>query len=862
MSMDDTLWQEFAAESEEHLDTIERRLTSGPVLDRPGIDALFRAFHSVKGMSDALGAGGMKQLSHRCEDLLGAARAARASISGVVVDALLAAVDGLRTLRAQMLDAQHDGTPDAALLAQLAMLAEGGAVSAGPARKPTVRDGGADAALLGALASRLADAAPQLARLRQHADAVAVAEAQSIATSCDLLRLPRLAATLRRLAGLSGTAALPVLGQLRRQVQLVAERSGEDAGAALLCAMPEGEAEKAMRPALAGLAVRLEAVVAGSSADAPAAVAEARDAAAIAAALGLDHAEAVLLRIEELVDRASEPEAAEILARQGPTLAEQLRLAAETGVLGAMLSGSLPADEPGASLPPQVPAVFGPVLGLEGRQHLQEAMQAGLPLYRARIAIGAPPEQEASLESWLREETQPITSRTVLQGPSPHLDMLLAAATPLPELLRRMERIDPAHRLMLSLEPLLPQSAERGAAAVTMRVRQDTVDGIIALEAEARAAALAVNEALYDDATQDALAGLGRLERRLSGGAARELMAALDTLRRTQEQLGRAENRLGMALRQLDEAVLELRVVPIGTLFARLPRVVRAVAEASGKDVEVVFEGKEVQIDRSLVELLADPLLHLVRNAVDHGIETPAQRRALGKPARATLRVAASRRLSQIRLEVSDDGRGIDHAAVLRRAVERGLVTAEAAPRLREAEIRAMLFTPGFSTAETVTETSGRGVGLDVVQDAARRAGGALEVVSELGLGTSFRLALPVTAAVQTVLLVEVGGHPYALPAARVEGVLDAAAATDCAVVPLATFLGLEREADAPGGLVLVRSAGRALGLQVDRVRRRTNLLLRPLHPGFAGLPAVAGLGVLGNGDPVVVLEPDALAPA
>ncbi|MBK1661873.1 chemotaxis protein CheA, partial [Paracraurococcus ruber] len=662
---------------------------------------------------------------------------------------------------------------------------------------------------------------------------------------------------LRRLGGCSGPAALPVLGLLRRQMQLLTERCGEEAGATALAEVPE--AEKAMRPALAGLAVRLEAIVAGAAADAGAVVAESREAAALAAGLGLDEIEALLLRIEDLADRAGEPEAAELLARDGPALAEQLRLTAETGLLRGAAPGRVEAAD--AALPSQVPPEFAPVLGPEGRGHLEAALAAGTPLYRAQIAIGAPPELEARLEAWLREETQPITSRTVLQGPRAHLDMLLAAATPLPDLLKRMERIDPAHRLMLSLVPLARPEGER-AAPVTMRVRQDTVDGIIALEAEARAAALALNEALHDEAALEALARLGRLERRLSGPAARELMGALDVLRRLQEQLGRAEGRLALALRQLDEAVLGLRVVPIGTLFARLPRVVRAVAEAGGKEVEVVFEGRDVQIDRSLVELLADPLLHLVRNAVDHGIEGPAERAAAGKPRGGTLRIAAARRLSQIRLTVSDDGRGIDREGVLRRAIHRGLVAEEAAPRMTDAEVQALLFTPGFSTAEAVTETSGRGVGLDVVQDAARRAGGALEVESALGRGTTFRLMLPVTAAVQTVLLVEVGGHPYALPAARVEGVLDSGTPPDCAVVALAAMLGLDPEVDAPGGVVLVRSAGRPLGLQVDRVRRRTNLLLRPMHPGFAGLPAVAGLGVLGNGDPVVVLEPDALAPA
>jgi two-component system chemotaxis sensor kinase CheA len=302
--------------------------------------------------------------------------------------------------------------------------------------------------------------------------------------------------------------------------------------------------------------------------------------------------------------------------------------------------------------------------------------------------------------------------------------------------------------------------------------------------------------------------------------------------------------------------------VPVGTLFGRLPRVVRAVAQASAKEVELVMEGEDVTIDRSLVELLADPLLHLTRNAVDHGIEKPEEREAAGKPRRATLRVSAARRTGQVRVRVSEDGRGIDRGRVLARAIARGLVSEEQAARMSEEEVHALLFRPGFSTAETITETSGRGVGLDVVQDAIRRAGGTVEIASAPGQGTSFTLRLPLTAAVQPVLLVEVGGHPYALPAARVEAVLDGAAAPGCEVLPLAAVLGLPaEEARGTGAIVIVKSGGRSFGLAVGAVQRRTDLLLRPLHPALAALPGIGGVGVLGNGEPVVVLEPDGFAP-
>ncbi|MGG5811158.1 chemotaxis protein CheA, partial [Falsiroseomonas sp. CW058] len=512
----------------------------------------------------------------------------------------------------------------------------------------------------------------------------------------------------------------------------------------------------------------------------------------------------------------------------------------------------------------RIPAAFAGLLGAEGRRRVVAALDAGRALYRLRMATLVPPEAEAAVAAALAAEAEVLTSRTRLDGDPSHLDMLVAGPAGIEALSRALTAADPARRVVLDLAPVeaaAQEAAQAGRAApVTMRVRQETIDQIIALEAEVRAASLALAEALDEGGGAEAITTLAGLERRMAGGLAREVGAVLRRLRAMQEALERAENRLAVGMRRLDDAVMELRVVPVGTLFARLPRVVRAVAGASGKEVELLLEGEEVTIDRSLVEMLADPLLHLTRNAVDHGIEPPEARLAAGKPRHAVLRVSAARRTGQVRVRVSDDGRGIDRARVLSRAVSRGLVTAEQAARLGEEEVHALLFRPGFSTAEAVTETSGRGVGLDVVQDAVRRAGGTVEIASRPGQGTSFTLRLPLTAAVQPVLLVELAGRAYALPAARVEAVLEAGAGAGCEVVALADVLGIAGHA-ARGTTVLLKSAGRSFGLVVDRVQRRTDLLLRPLHPGLAALPALGGVGVLGNGEPVVVLEPDGIAP-
>lgn len=868
---DAALWQEFAGESEDHLDTIDRILSAGES-DRAAVDRLFRAFHSLKGMSDALGAPGMKHVAHRAEDLLGLARNGRLAVQGAVADGLLAAVDTLRRQRATLLEAHRDVPAPADLLARLAGLAEAGParpvappisttpvsaapVSAAPPKPPVL---GAGAALLGALASRFEAASPLLAGLVQDRKAEAVREAAELAEAARMLGLARLAAAVERLAEPGG--GLPALGALRRGLALLQDEAGEAAGAAALAAAPAG-ASVALGPRLAALALQLESALAGG--DATAAMHGAADAAEVAAAFGLEGLEQLLLALADLTDRAADPDAAAILAAQGPVLVERLRQAAEGGLAAlCAMSEALPGAEPAD---PRIPAGFAALLGAEGRRRVVAAVEGGRLLVRLRMAIGLPAELEAAIAAALSAEAEVLTSRTVLDGQPPHLDMLLAGPAEFEALSRALNAADPAGSAVLDLAPAeigpAPEALPARGMAVTMRVRQETIDQIIALETEVRAAVLALAEALDDGGAAEALAVLGALERRLPSGVARELGGALGRLRQLQETLERSESRLALGMRRLDDAVMELRVVPVGTLFGRLPRVVRAVAQASAREVELVMEGEDVTIDRSLVELLADPLLHLTRNAVDHGIEAPEEREAAGKPRRGQLRISAARRTGQVWVRVSEDGRGIDRDRVLARAVARGIVSAEQAAQMGEEEVYALLFRPGFSTAATVTETSGRGVGLDVVQDAIRRAGGTVEVASAPGQGTSFTLRLPLTAAVQPVLLVEAAGHPYALPAARVEAVLEGGSSTGCEVLALATLLGVGKPPGAACAIVIVKSGGRSFGLAVDRVQRRTDLLLRPLHPALATLPGIGGVGVLGNGEPVLVLEPDGFAP-
>ncbi|TCH95939.1 hypothetical protein EJV46_21920, partial [Roseococcus sp. SYP-B2431] len=643
------------------------------------------------------------------------------------------------------------------------------------------------------------------------------AESAPLAEAAREAKLPRIAALLEALP--AAPDRLAALGRLRRALLLLQAATGGD---------PIPPLTGDLRPAAEALALALDD-------PGPGLLVAAERLAASADAVGDEPAETLARQVQDLACRSGEA------ARQRlAELREEFRQALTAPTLAPL------ADR---VRPPPPPLTPGLAAALPASSHARAAaaLAAGQRIWRLRL--GPLPTAEAVAEPFLARIGEVLGSA----GPPEALDIFVASDLPPEELAALRAEADPEGGALTDLA-----AADAPPPAPTMRVRQDRIDAVIALEAELRAAALSLGEALSAPHARTALEDLASLQSRLPARAALVLGNALERLRATAGLAERASGRLSLALGQLDEAVLELRVVPFASLAMRLPRVLRATAESQGREVALEVQGEDVQIDRSLADLLADPLLHLVRNAVDHGIEPPTERLAAGKPATGRLHLVADRQPGRLLVSIADDGRGIDDAAVLARAVSRGLVSPEAGARLGRAEIHALLFLPGFSTRDAVSETSGRGVGLDVVQDAARRAGGSVRVESEPGAGTRFVLDLPLTAAIQPVLLVEAAGHPYALPAGRVESVIRPEQLADGqAVTTLESVLHLPQSRSS--AIVMIRRPAGALALAVDRVGRRTDLLLKPLHPALAGTPGVGGVGVLGNGEPVLLLEPDGI---
>lgn len=339
------------------------------------------------------------------------------------------------------------------------------------------------------------------------------------------------------------------------------------------------------------------------------------------------------------------------------------------------------------------------------------------------------------------------------------------------------------------------------------------------------------------------------------------------------EAVALAASELDRVADELQTAVLGMRMQPVGRLFQRFPRIVRDLARQLGKDVELVLEGEGTDLDRSLVEALADPLVHLLRNALDHGVEMPDERDRLGKSRKARVCLAASQRGEHIVISVRDDGRGMDPDVLRRKALEKGVIDAAQAARLTENECYELIFRPGFSTAAVVSDISGRGVGMDVVKTRVAELGGILQVRSKLGQGSELELTVPLTLAILRVLMVRVGERLFALPMSNVEEVFELVDGQDRLLdgrlvarhrerpLPLANLAGWSGAADASGRHVVVLHIGHLrLGCLVHAVLGREDVMVKPLGPLFENVPGIAGATVTGDGRLALVVDLAGLA--
>jgi two-component system chemotaxis sensor kinase CheA len=343
----------------------------------------------------------------------------------------------------------------------------------------------------------------------------------------------------------------------------------------------------------------------------------------------------------------------------------------------------------------------------------------------------------------------------------------------------------------------------------------------------------------------------------------------------------RSSQRLNLLVSELQAGVMKTRMQPIDTVWNKLPRLVRDVSVGCGREVRLVLEGRDTELDKTILEAIKDPLTHLVRNAIDHGIEAPEARIAAGKPVEGTLTLRAFHEGGQVNIEISDDGAGIDPARIATKAIERGLATVEQLRAMPPREIVNLIFVPGFSTAAKVTNVSGRGVGMDVVRTNVEKIGGTVDVSSEPGLGTTLKIKIPLTLAIIPALTVECAGERYAVPQVSLDELLclegdQARAGVEYmsgapvfrlrgTLIPLVWLDHVLDLADAPHVdesvyILVLQADGRRFGLVVDRVLNTEEIVVKPLSRQLKGIGTYAGATILGDGRVALILDVRSLA--
>jgi len=339
------------------------------------------------------------------------------------------------------------------------------------------------------------------------------------------------------------------------------------------------------------------------------------------------------------------------------------------------------------------------------------------------------------------------------------------------------------------------------------------------------------------------------------------------------EEFGKLAKRMNFVTSELQMQVLKMRMIPVEKVFKKFPRIVRSLARDLGKEVDLKIFGEETELDRSVVDEIGDPLIHLIRNAMDHGLETPDERIAAGKPGTGTLVLAAVHEGNSIIISIKDDGRGIDTERVGRKAIEKGLITEDQLAAMSQREMFDLIFLPGFSTKDKASDLSGRGVGMDVVKTNIKKLNGLIEIKSEKGLGSEFILRLPLTLAIIQSLLVEVEGEIYSIPLASVLETLrvdqrefhviggqEVLKLRDMVLplIRLEQVFRVQRRYDQDNFcyVVVIGAADKRVGLVVTRLVGQQEVAIKSLGNYLANVPGIAGSTILGDGRVTLIVDP------
>jgi two-component system chemotaxis sensor kinase CheA len=955
----EALWEEFAAETEEHLESIEPGLVAiekdGPTTET--ISRLFRAFHSIKGLTRAMDLAAMADCAHHAENLLGLVRDGKTTIDREVTDLLLESVDALRSLRELGIQTRKNGERPSGLIERLDEAykkrtgspgkAPGRAVAtllpkapviveeSGPASERTAprialppatpRPGtaqspaggpasSAEQSFMEAFAELVVEEFPVVAvAVAQDAPERAIRTIETLANACQVMSFEGLEEELAALARLLREEspgrrgqALEALASMRKRFALIDELYGTR-----LAALTSSDAvAMVVHAEIRRVTPDFERI--GTSASAQGNPAErallgerARFLAALYELVDRPLLAQECLRLDDVAQRSSEPlndAVRECVERLHHDLDEHGP--ASLRRTGAGAGAGVPRRQP---LPPEVLALaldgsLVEVLDVPGVRTLRSAVaDEAKAIYEIGFESERSPAITRAVLDWLGTHAVPVVNRATFESGIPFLRIVAVSELPLVQLRAEIARLagnpDFAHVRACRAVAERPapasvkapiaeakkdpggeardaakEAAQAKAAATMLRVRGEVVDALMAQVGELLTLSNVLDQAVAGGATEALTRRVEAVAERI-GPDARGIGTSLDAL------LGRirqVDQQLHGAILRLRDQTLELRVVPIDTVFSRFPRVVRTLAQKLGKDVTFETTGGETRLDKAMSEALVDPLMHMVRNAVDHGVETPADRTARGKNAQANVMLSAGSRNNRIVIELSDDGRGMDPGKLKKRAIERGILTESSAAAMSNEEAFKLIFAPGFSTAEQVTDTSGRGVGMDVVLTNVTKLGGTIAITSTIDKGTTFTLLLPLSAAIQPVLLVEAGGRVLAIPERFLAETLEldpserqlveghGALVLRDVVLPLHELDALlearpERAVVGRCPVVVVQSGSHRMGLLVERLVGRRELYVKEVHPAIVSIPGLSGAAVLGDGRAALIVDGDEL---
>jgi len=882
MSGADPQWlSHFEVEIDQHLLAIE------PVLGRPDpdsferseIDQLLREFHSIKGLARAFAATGMEAMAHHAESLLSPVRSGDLVFDAAIQDLLIAASDALRDglakpfgwqAPAELIEAMRTAT--AATVSKHA-----GELASGEPDNESWRWLGDDLQTLLAFAELLDELLPEAATAIVKGDDDDLREAIDAAIfACARLSLDGIEIAAQRVLVDNRAERLGAFAVLMQK----AARFGTLVGAG--CGVPE---------AARVLQDRLQTTLRACLDEALAASPEARPGwlrlcLALCNPTDLNSPASRLLQDLSLYPPAT---VADRRDRDG-LLIEGLTVLTES------FEGGLFSDPPIAAFRDALRAPYGANAEIEG--HLR-----ALGLDVTLFSPGPPRRLErlgtlldgsgATLKEVVIEQVTPaalerlapldplLGQRARREANSAIAVLLLdvdppgAAAESVRAGIGRLCRLDPGRPPgEFSLRSRAAEESPEHEAETQVRVPVAVLDKLFGRVGEFFSIGSRLNVLATETDVPDAL-------RRLSDFAvthAPQLQPYIETVARQHRDFTSVEADVGRILSLIHESTLGLRVIPLDMLVGRFPRFVRDTARAHGKRVRFTAETVGIRIDKGMSDMLADPLIHLLRNAIDHGVETEAERLAAGKPSTAMVRLIARQQGNRIVMEVRDDGRGIDIERVRRRARAARLGSEDEIGRMSDEQLTRFIFTPGFSTKDEVTDVSGRGVGLDVVLVHVTKLGGKIDIATETGRGTSFRLDLPLSAAIQPMLLADTGVQSIGFPEAMVSETLMFPSAgvqfvngqraillreRFLPVFELTELLRLPPGSTTPNQtdlpIVLCQWAGQRMGIEVHRILRRGEMLIREAHPRVAALPGIGGITSMGLDRVVLVLDPEGL---